>query len=307
MERRNIIMSNNVIEIRNLSKDYGKQRGIDNVSFSVEKGEIFGFIGPNGAGKSTTIRTLLALIHPTSGSATIFGKDCIKEAPTIAQDVGYLPSETFFYEGMKVKELLEYTAKLYGKDCTKRINELTERFKLDTSRKIRDLSFGNKKKVGIVAGLLHSPKLIILDEPTSGLDPLMQEIFFEILKEENQKGTTILFSSHILSEVQKMCDRIAILKEGKVISLQSIHELRSNTYKRIQLRTQEPVPKQAFTLERISEFKQQEEEISFMYKGNVNQLINSFSTMEIVDIFIEEPSLEEIFMHYYQLGNCETI
>ncbi len=293
-------MSNSVIEIRNLSKDYGKQRGIDNVSFSVEKGEIFGFIGPNGAGKSTTIRTLLALIHPTSGSATIFGKDCIKDAPTIAQDVGYLPSETFFYEGMKVKELLEYTAKLYGKDCTKRINELTERLKLDTGRKIRDLSFGNKKKVGIVAGLLHSPKLIILDEPTSGLDPLMQEIFFEILKEENQKGVTILFSSHILSEVQKMCDRIAILKEGKVISLQSIHELRSNTYKRIQLRTQEPVPKQAFTLEGISEFKQQEEEISFMYKGNVNQLINSFSTMEIVDIFIEEPSLEEIFMHYYQ-------
>ena len=293
-------MTKNVIEINKLSKYYGKHRGIEEVSFSVAEGEIFGFIGPNGAGKSTTIRTLLALIHPTSGSATVFGKDCIKEAPSIAQDVGYLPSETFFYEGMTVKGLLDYTAKLYQKDCVKRIKELSERLKLDTSRKIRDLSFGNKKKVGIVAGLLHNPKLIILDEPTSGLDPLMQETFFEILKEENEKGATILFSSHILSEVQKMCDRIAILKEGKVISLQSIHELRSSTYKKIQLRTQEPVSKQEFTLEGVSEFKQQEEEISFMYKGNVGQLINNFSNLEIVDIFIEEPSLEEIFMHYYE-------
>ena len=293
-------MRKNVIEIQNLTKQYGKHRGIDNVSFSVKEGEIFGFIGPNGAGKSTAIRTLLALIHPTSGSATIFGKDCIKEAPSIAKDVGYLPSETFFYEGMTVKGLLDYTAKLYQKDCSKRIEELTERLKLDTSRKIRDLSFGNKKKVGIVAGLLHSPKLIILDEPTSGLDPLMQDTFIEILKEENEKGATILFSSHILSEVQKMCDRVAFIKEGKIISLQSIHELRSSTYKSIQLSTKEPVSKQVFTLEGISEFKQQEEEISFMYNGNVNNLINSFSTLNITDIFIEEPSLEEIFMHYYQ-------
>ena len=293
-------MTKNVIEIQNLTKQYGKHRGIDNVSFSVKEGEIFGFIGPNGAGKSTAIRTLLALIHPTSGSATIFGKDCIKEAPSIAKDVGYLPSETFFYEGMTVKGLLDYTAKLYQKDCSKRIEELTERLKLDTSRKIRDLSFGNKKKVGIVAGLLHSPKLIILDEPTSGLDPLMQDTFFEILKEENEKGATILFSSHILSEVQKMCDRVSFIKEGKIISLQSIHELRSSTYKSIQLSTKEPVSKQVFTLEGISEFKQQEEEISFMYNGNVNNLINSFSTLNITDIFIEEPSLEEIFMHYYQ-------
>lgn len=293
-------MSNNVIEINKLSKTYGEQRGIENVEFTVKKGEIFGFIGPNGAGKSTTIRTLLALIHPTSGSATIFGKDCIKEAPSIAQEIGYLPSETFFYEGMTVKELLDYTAKLYKKDCSERISELTQRLKLDTTRKIRDLSFGNKKKVGIVAGLLHSPKLIILDEPTSGLDPLMQEIFFDILKEENEKGATILFSSHILSEVQKMCDRIAILKDGKVISLQSIHELRSNTYKRIQIRTNEPIVKETLALEGVSEFKQQKEEVSFMYNGTINHLLNRFLTLDITDLFIEEPSLEEIFMHYYQ-------
>ncbi|MFD1415006.1 ABC transporter ATP-binding protein [Oceanobacillus jeddahense] len=293
-------MTNNVIEIKNLTKSYGKHRGIDDVSFSVEKGEIFGFIGPNGAGKSTTIRTLLALIHPTEGSATIFGKDCIKEAPSIAQDIGYLPSETFFYEGMTVKELLDYTAKLYQKDCSKRIKDLSEKLKLDMSRKIRDLSFGNKKKVGIVAGLLHSPALIILDEPTSGLDPLMQEIFFEILKEENEKGATILFSSHILSEVQKMCDRIAILKEGKVISLQSIHDLRSNTYKKVQLTTKKVISEQDFLLEGITQFEQQDDEIRFMYKGDVSRLIDSFQHLQIIDILIEEPSLEEIFMHYYQ-------
>jgi len=294
-------MSNHVIEINHLSKFYGKQRGIEDVSFSVAEGEIFGFIGPNGAGKSTTIRTLLALIYPTSGSATIFGKDCIKEAPTIAQDVGYLPSETFFYEGMTVKDLLNYAATLYRKDCSKRIAELSERLKLDLSRKIRDLSFGNKKKVGIVAGLLHSPKLIILDEPTSGLDPLMQQTFFEILREENKKGVTILFSSHILSEVQKMCNRIAILKEGRLISLQNIHELRADAYKKVHLIAGEAVSKQHLHLDGITEYKQQHDgEISFMYKGSVSRLIDTIQPLQATDILIEEPSLEEIFMHYYQ-------
>ncbi|MFA6983989.1 MAG: ABC transporter ATP-binding protein, partial [Sedimentibacter sp.] len=203
-------MSNNVIEIKNLSKYYGKHRGIEDVSFTVEEGEIYGFIGPNGAGKSTTIRTLLALIHPTSGNATIFGMDCIKEAHKIAKSVGYLPSEAYYYENMKVRELLKYSSDLYQIDCSERINELKERLKLDDTRKISDLSFGNKKKVGVVAALLHSPKLIILDEPTNGLDPLIKETFFEILKEENIKGATILYSSHVLSEVQKACSKVAI-------------------------------------------------------------------------------------------------
>ena len=293
-------MGNHVIEIKNLSKFYGKQRGIEDVTFSVSEGEIFGFIGPNGAGKSTTIRTLLALIYPTSGSATIFGKDCIKEAPTIAQDVGYLPSETFFYEGMTVKDLLNYAATLYRKDCSKRIAELSERLKLDLSRKIRDLSFGNKKKVGIVAGLLHSPKLIILDEPTSGLDPLMQQTFFEILREENKKGVTILFSSHILSEVQKMCNRIAILKEGKLISLQNIHELRADAYKKVHLAVGSAASGQEFHLDGITQYEKQDGEIGFMYKGSVSRLIDAIQPLQATDILIEEPSLEEIFMHYYQ-------
>lgn len=293
-------MNKNVIEINHLSKFYGSQRGIEDVTFSIGQGEVFGFIGPNGAGKSTTIRTLLGLIYPTSGSALIFGKDCIREAPAIAQDVGYLPSETFFYEKMTVRDLLFYAAKLYKKDCNKRIMELSSRLNLDLTRKIRDLSFGNKKKAGIVAGLLHSPKLIILDEPTSGLDPLMQQTFFEILSEENEKGATILFSSHILSEVQKMCHRIAILKEGKVIRLENIDEMRRNAYKKIILHTAEDAMHQLVDIEGITNLKQWENQISFMFKGDVNMLIDRLHHYQLADILIEEPSLEEIFMHYYQ-------
>src|SRR4030042_3196181 len=203
-----------IIEVNKLTKYYGKARGIVDVSFSVEDGEIFGFIGPNGAGKSTTIRVFLSLIYPTSGQAKIFGKDCIKYGPEIRQDIGYLPSEVFYYEGMKVLDLLKYSASFYAKDCTKRMHELADLMELDMKRKIDDLSYGNKKKVGIVQGLLHQPKLIVLDEPTSGLDPLMQQKFFNLIREENKRGATIFFSSHILGEVQKMCNRVAIIKEG---------------------------------------------------------------------------------------------
>ncbi len=240
------------------------------------------------------------MIHPTSGSATIFGKDCIKEAPVIAQDIGYLPSETFFYENMKVRDLLSYAATLYKKDCSKRIEELTFRLNLDVTRKIRDLSFGNKKKVGIVAGLLHSPKLLMLDEPTSGLDPLMQQTFFDILREENQKGVTILFSSHILSEVQKMCNRIAILKDGKVISLENIETMRSKAYKKIILRMPEITELQSLDMEGVSNFEQNGVQINFLFKGDVNILLDSLQQHQMLDILIEEPPLEEIFMHYYK-------
>lgn len=170
---------NNVIEIKNLTKLYGKHYGINNINLSIPKGKIYGFIGPNGAGKSTTIRCLLSLIYPTSGEAFIFGKDCIKYSTEIAKDIGYLPSEVFYYDNMKVKDLLNYSASFYNKDCTKRIKELCDILELDVSRKIDNLSYGNRKKVGIVQGLLHSPKLIILDEPTGGLDPLMQKNFFD--------------------------------------------------------------------------------------------------------------------------------
>ena len=289
-----------IIEIKNLSKFYGRQRGIDDVSFSVDEGEIFGFIGPNGAGKSTTIRTLLALFEPTGGSAAIFGKDCTKAAAEIAKDVGYLPSEVAYYDNMKVKELLSYTAALYKKDCTAVINTLSQRLHLDQKRKIADLSFGNKKKVGIVCALLHSPKLIILDEPTAGLDPLVQQTFFEILKEENKRGATIFFSSHILSEVQRFCQRVAILKDGRLISVGDIKELTENGYKKVSVIAKNVVPADYFKADNITQLMQDEVSASFMYKGDVDVLFKKIAKLGIIDAFVEEPSLEEIFLHYYK-------
>jgi ABC-2 type transport system ATP-binding protein len=289
-----------VIEITNLTKYYGKSRGIIDVSFTVEEGEIFGFIGPNGAGKSTTIRTILALIRPTSGSATIFGKDCIKSAPEIAMNVGYLPSEVFYYEKMKVLELLKYSASFYKKDCTKRIKELAEIMDLDLSKRIDDLSYGNKKKVGIVQGLLHEPKLIILDEPTSGLDPLMQQKFFDLINEENKKGSTVLLSSHILSEVQRLCSRVAIIKEGRIIKLEKISTLKDSNYKRFGVETAAQIDAGYFAVDGVSDLKFENGATTFLYKGDVNLIIRRIAGIDVTNVWIEEPSLEEIFMHYYQ-------
>jgi ABC-2 type transport system ATP-binding protein len=291
----------NVIEIKNLTKTYGKARGISNISFNVEEGEIFGFIGPNGAGKSTTIRTLLSLIYPTSGSATIFGKDSVKYAPEIKKEIGYLPSEVFYYDNMRVKDLLKYSASFYKKDCTKRIHELAEIMNLDLNKKIDDLSLGNKKKVGIVQGLLHEPKLIILDEPTSGLDPLMQQKFFELLQEENKKGATILFSSHILSEVQKLCNRVAIIKEGQLVTVEKISTLQENNYKKIKIETKTKLGIDYFNLEGINKLEVKDNVISFLFRGNINDILKKITEIEIMNLWIEEPDLEEIFMHYYEV------
>ena len=290
----------NVIEIKNLTKTYGKARGISDISFNVEEGEIFGFIGPNGAGKSTTIRTLLSLIYPTSGRATIFGKDTVQFAPEIKKEIGYLPSEVFYYDNMKVKDLLNYSASFYKKDCRKRIKELAEIMDLDLNKKIDDLSLGNKKKVGIVQGLLHEPKLIILDEPTSGLDPLMQQKFFELLEEENRKGATILFSSHILTEVQRLCNRVAIIKEGKIVTVEKISTLKENTYKKFKIETKSTLDPDYFNLEGVSKLEVKANLTSFLFKGNINEVMRKIADIEISNLWIEEPDLEEIFMHYYE-------
>ena len=290
----------NVIEIKNLKKNYGKARGIVDVSFEVEEGEIFGFIGPNGAGKSTTIRTLLALIYPTSGSATIFGEDCIKHAKDIAMEVGYLPSEVFYYDNMRVIDLLKYSASFYKKDCSKRIKELAEVLELDLHRKIDDLSFGNRKKVGIVQGLLHEPKLIILDEPSIGLDPLMQQKFFELLKEENRKGASILFSSHILSEVQKICHRVAIIKDGSIVKVDTIAAFKESSYKKITVETANGTDKGYFDFPGVTKLEAKENTFSFIYQGNVNAIMRKLSAIDLANVSIGEPDLEEIFLHYYQ-------
>jgi ABC-2 type transport system ATP-binding protein len=290
----------NVIEINKLTKMYGNSRGISEISFHVEEGEIFGFIGPNGAGKSTTIRTLLSLIYPTSGSAKIFGKDCIEFAPEIAKDIGYLPSEVFYYDNMKVIDLLKYSASFYKKDCSKRIKELAEIMELDVTKKIDDLSLGNKKKVGIVQGLLHEPKLIILDEPTSGLDPLMQQKFFELLENENKKGATILFSSHILSEVQRLCDRVAIIKNGQIVQVEKISTLKENTHKKIKLEVSENLSQNYFEMDGVSNVEMDDHQISFLFRGDINTVMKKLADIQLVNLWIEEPDLEEIFMHYYE-------
>lgn len=290
---------NNVIEIRNLTKYYHKSRGIIDVSFDVHEGEIFGFIGPNGAGKSTTIRTLLSLIYPTSGSASIFGKDCIRHGHEIRRNIGYLRSEVFYYDNMKVIDLLKYSASFYGKPDMDRIRYLSEVMDLDLTRKIDDLSYGNKKKVGIVQGLLHNPKLIILDEPTSGLDPLMQQKFFDLIKAENERGATVLMSSHILPEVQKLCTRVAIIKEGRIIKIEDIGTMRDTAYKKIRVNFGDGIPEDLAALEGVSSLTVSGPELSFLFMGDINKVIQIISRHHLVNISIEEPDLEEIFLHYY--------
>jgi len=288
-----------VIEVNHLTKYYGKARGIVDVSFNVEEGEIFGFIGPNGAGKSTTIRLFLSLIYPTNGDAKIFGKDCIQHGPELRQVIGYLPSEVFYYEGMKVLDLLKYSASFYKKDCTQRLHELADLMELDLKRKIEDLSYGNKKKVGIVQGLLHQPKLIVLDEPTAGLDPLMQQKFFKLIREENKHGATVFFSSHILGEVQRMCNRVAIIKEGRVIEIQDIRTLQKDNYKKVRI-TGDGIDDSHYQFEGVSKLEKVDGTLNFFYKGDINRLTRLLGDGNISDLTIEDLTLEEIFMHYYE-------
>jgi ABC-2 type transport system ATP-binding protein len=288
-----------IIEVNKLTKFYGKARGIENVSFKVEEGEIFGFIGPNGSGKSTTIRLFLGLIHPTSGDAKIFGRDCIQDGPEIRQEIGYLPSEVFYYDRMKVIDLLKYSASFYKKDCTDRLYELADIMELDLKRRIDDLSFGNRKKVGIVQGLLHQPKLILLDEPTSGLDPLMQQKFFNLIREENKLGATIFFSSHILGEVQKMCSRVAIIKEGSIINVQDIKSLQNENYKKIKV-TAASLDEKKFDVAGVTKLDRHNGVVNFFYRGDINVIMKLITAQVVSDVTIEEPTLEEIFLHYYE-------
>lgn len=286
------------IKISKLTKYYGKNRGIVDLNLTVNKGEFFGFIGPNGAGKSTTIRTLLGLIAPTGGRAQIFGLDIVKDKQTILKKVGYLPSEAAFYPGMKVKDALKLSADLRKKDCCRETKILCERLQLDMSRKVDELSFGNKKKVAIVCALQHCPELLILDEPTGGLDPLMQKEFFDILQERNKKGTTIFLSSHILSEIQHNCTRAAIIRDGRIIACDSVDSLSKTNAKRITVQGQVELKK----LDGVRDIKNTQGATSFLFGGDINYLIRFLSAFVLRDLTISEPDLEEIFLHYYEKG-----
>ncbi len=295
-------MKNNAIDIRKLTKSYGKSRGINELELTVSEGDFFGFIGPNGAGKSTTIRTLLGLISPTSGKASVLGYDIVTEKEKILREVGYLPSEINFYNGMKVKDVIRYSADLRRTDCKKKAKDLSERLGLDLNKKVEELSLGNRKKVGIVCAIQHSPKLLILDEPTSGLDPLMQREFFNILKEENEEGSTIFFSSHILSEVQNYCRSAAFIKDGRIIMSDKVENLEQTGTKKITVSGISDISRLT-ALAGITPADSDaglENAQSFFYKGDLNLLLSTLSAESVKDITITEPSLEEIFMNYYE-------
>jgi ABC-2 type transport system ATP-binding protein len=296
-------MNEPIIDITDLTKFYGKARGIEKVNLEIGRGEVFGFIGPNGAGKSTTIRILMNLIFPTGGSARIMGMDVVRQTKEIKQKIGYIPSDANAYSSMDVDEFLNYCARFYEvPDGSSRIAELSNLFELDLKRKIADLSSGNRKKVSIVQSLIHNPRLLIMDEPTTGLDPLMQSVFFDLLRSENQKGMTIFFSSHILGEVQMFCKRVAIIKEGKIIQVEDIDTLRKKQLKKVFIEFVEQVNAMNFSIPGVvSLVTGPGNTLSFMFSGNINELTGFLSGKRINNLMIEEPSLDEIFMHYYQI------
>lgn len=288
----------NIIEIMNLTKSYGKARGITELNLNVAENELFGYIGPNGAGKSTTIRTLLGLIQPTSGRATIFGLDCVKDKNQILQEVGYLPSEAMFYQGMKVDEVITMSAKLHKKDCGEEARNLCERLQLDTKKRVEELSLGNRKKVAIVCAMQHMPKLYIMDEPTSGLDPLMQKEFFALILERQKKGATIFLSSHVLSEIQHYCTRVAIIRDGQLIAQDSVESFMGASTKKVNIHGVEDIP----NIVGMKNLTHSENTVSFLYGGDMRQLITVLNGLAITDMTITEPDLEEVFMHIYAGG-----
>jgi len=286
----------NIITTSKLTKYYGKSRGITDVSLTVPEGDFFGFIGPNGAGKSTTIRTLLGLISPTSGSAEMFGKDIRRQKTDILSEVGYLPSEAVFYSGMKVKDIIRLSADLHKRDCTAEAKRLCERLELDPFRRVDELSLGNRKKVGIVCAMQHRPKLYIMDEPTSGLDPLMQKEFYMLLTERNREGATVFLSSHVLSEIQRYCRHAAMISEGRILVSDSVEKLAHTGTKRVVLQGVSRLPETS----EIRDVKPSADGMEFLYSGKADALLRMLAPLPVTDVTISEPDLEEVFLHYYR-------
>lgn len=291
-------MGKNILEIQNLTKYYGETRGVENLSLKLEVGEIFGFIGPNGAGKSTTIRSIMNLINKTSGKVLIENKEFNKDDIEIKEKIGYLPSEIHLYDDLTVKEMLDYHESFYKKAIHNRRIELVKMLQLDEKKKIEDLSFGNLKKLGIILALAHQPKILILDEPTSGLDPIMQNVFYELLKEEKAKGNTIFYSTHILSEVSKICDRVGIIKDGELIKIEKMEELsqKSLTFVTVTSKYSKEIEKDL----KVNIISEEGNTIKFGNNLPHDELIKKLSKYKIDRILIEEATLEDMFLHYYQ-------
>ena len=291
-------MKKNILEIKGLTKYYGNILGVKDLSLTLNKGEIFGFIGPNGAGKSTTIRSIMNLINKNEGTILINGKEFVKDDISLKKIIGYLPSEIHLYDDLTVKEMLDYHESFYSKNIHKRRMELVNRLKLDEKKKIEDLSLGNLKKLGIVLAFMHEPQLLILDEPTSGLDPIMQQVFYELLLEEKAKGTTIFYSTHVLSEISKICDRVGIIKDGTLLKIETMEEMRHKnlTFVTIESNDIHKIIKD-FNLDvDIKDSKI----VRFKNELSADLLIKKLTKYQIDRILIEEASLEDIFLQYYK-------
>ena len=287
-----------VIETKKLTKFYGKIKGVENLSFNVKKGEIFGFLGPNGAGKTTTIRTLLGYLNKTSGEAYIFGKNIEEDIVEIKREVGYIPGDLNIYGHLTGKQFLDYFSSLRNRDMTL-LDELLEIFELPLDRKVKGYSKGMKQKLGIVQAFMDDPEMVIMDEPTSGLDPLLQQRFYEFLHKQKKKGKTIFFSSHVLSEVDKICDRVGIIRAGNLVALEDVETLKSKSGKIIRLKIKEKPE----TFRGPKDMKIKKGWIEFVTTDKVDKWIKEFSKYTVLDLDINDFSLEDIFIHYYEEEN----
>ena len=292
-------MTTNVIEIRQLTKDYGNNRGIFDVSLSVKKGEVFGFLGPNGAGKSTTIRHLMGFIQADQGSCQINGLDCLRDHARIQQTLGYLPGEIAFMDDMTGIEFIKFMAKMKGMTDLTKAYELMERFELNPQGKIKKMSKGMKQKIGIICAFMHDPELLILDEPSSGLDPLMQNRFIELVLEEKQRGKTIFMSSHIFEEIERTCDRTAMIKDGRLISIEELQTLKASKHKTYQIMFATEELAEQFMNEGFECEQVESTVVKVLPRNNLNYLLATLSRYDIIDLDITKPSLEELFLHFY--------
>ena len=287
-----------MLRTEKLTKYYKDVRGIENIDLEIKDGEVFGLLGPNGAGKSTFIKTIMNLINKTSGQFYINNKE-ITSKNDYKKIVGYLPSEVYLYGDLTAKEMINYAASFYDEDLSKRINYLTKKLEVPMEKKISDLSYGNLKKVDIVLTLMHKPKFLILDEPTSGLDPLITDVFFKLLNEEKENGATILFSTHILSEVKRICDRVGFIKNGHLMKIIDIDNLLNNSYHSVTIISPE-FKKLKLPIKDMIIKKQTDNSINFIYKGNINDLVKIISQINLENLIIEEPRIEDVFMDYYK-------
>jgi ABC-2 type transport system ATP-binding protein len=298
-------MTDYAIETNGLSVYYGRHRGILNVDLRVEQGEVFGFLGPNGAGKTTTQRVLMDVIRPTAGEARIFGKDCQKESVSARRSVGYLPGELSLYENLTARRFFKmYYSLQKSKAAPGYWQTLADRLDLDTSRKVREYSRGNKQKVGVVAAFMNRPDLLILDEPTTGLDPLVQQTVMELVREANRAGATVFFSSHILPEVQAVCDRVGIIRDGQLVATERVEALTKQQFKRIRFSFATQPPADAFAQYEVTETARDEQWITLEIRDRrLDKVMETAVSYGVVDVETIPVSLEEIFLAYYGKGN----